>query len=482
MPEFHAEPYLYLAGLTHKAALIAWGGFYFRVRASDRAWKLVDDSDLDHVHPPRRESIGARSEPYGVARVEVFDEQGSLAAFAETQTTNHVWISGLRPDTQYRYRVIVNGEEWASGERRDWASDSGRQGLFASGRAYDNRFRTHPHPDERAPLTFAVLGDFGTGIRKPVRPGRHQKEVADALEATVDRNNVRLLLTTGDNIYSSKTFLGIPIDETGDEDDDWFFTFYQPYRYIINRIPVYPCVGNHDASETEASDDREQLLDNFFLNERFFGEESAGRASIGPGLFYRFNYGADIEFICIDTSRQSLLFGKRFFLHPNHASFIDSALPAVGAGSSDLNSIQPPGWRVPFTHHPPFCAGPMHSNSRSMIETLVPLFKRSGVRAVFSGHEHNFQYSMSDGITYVLSGAGGKVRRGPLSDFASARTVGWASEPHFLLVEAGSEQMLITPIGKLGPNREVAAIDIVGPSGEAVATPIIVPRATRSLD
>ena len=29
MPEFHAEPYLYLAGPTHKAALIAWGGFYF---------------------------------------------------------------------------------------------------------------------------------------------------------------------------------------------------------------------------------------------------------------------------------------------------------------------------------------------------------------------------------------------------------------------------------------------------------------------
>ena len=25
MPEFHAEPYLYLAGLTHKAALVAWG-------------------------------------------------------------------------------------------------------------------------------------------------------------------------------------------------------------------------------------------------------------------------------------------------------------------------------------------------------------------------------------------------------------------------------------------------------------------------
>ena len=32
MPDFHAEPYIYLAGLTYKAVLIAWGGFYFRVR------------------------------------------------------------------------------------------------------------------------------------------------------------------------------------------------------------------------------------------------------------------------------------------------------------------------------------------------------------------------------------------------------------------------------------------------------------------
>jgi hypothetical protein len=63
MPDFHAEPYVYLAGLTHKAALIAWGGFYFRVRSRKNGdeWKLVDDSDLDHVHPPRRASIGAKN-------------------------------------------------------------------------------------------------------------------------------------------------------------------------------------------------------------------------------------------------------------------------------------------------------------------------------------------------------------------------------------------------------------------------------------
>ena len=51
MPEFHSEPYVYLAGVGPTSALIAWGAFYFRVRSAG-AWKLVDDHDLVNIHPP----------------------------------------------------------------------------------------------------------------------------------------------------------------------------------------------------------------------------------------------------------------------------------------------------------------------------------------------------------------------------------------------------------------------------------------------
>jgi tartrate-resistant acid phosphatase type 5 len=473
MPEFHAEPYLYLAGLTHKAALIAWGGFYFRVRSRKHGdeWKLVDDSDLDHVHPPRRESIGARSEPFGQARVEVFDAAGSLVGFAETTTTNHAWVTDLAPDTEYTYRVFVNGEEWAAGERRDWVVDAQGQGLKLNGRVYENRFRTHPHPDERAPLIFGVIGDFGIGVRRASTPSRCQREIAAALERAVDTRGIRLLLTTGDNIYAGRTLLGIPYGATGDEDDDWFFTFYQPYRYIINRIPVYPAVGNHDSSETEANDDRQQLLDNFFLNERFTGEESAGRSSIGPGLMYRFHYGAGIEFICIDTSRQSLLFGQRFFEHPNHTSFLAAAFPAIAAAEASAST-----WRIPFTHHPPFCAGPQHGNSKSMIRYLVPLFQRAGVKAVFSGHEHNFQYSHVAGIHYFISGAGGKVRLAPPADFAAAQTACWAAAGNFLLVEVTIHQMVITPLAALSATGELTELAIFDRTNRPWTVPIVINR------
>jgi hypothetical protein len=106
VPEFHAEPYLHLAGLSHKSALIAWGAFYFKTRShpstglgASKQWKLVDDRDLRHVHPPRRESVGARSDPYGPARVNVYDASDTLVSSSFTETTNYCWVPGLAPDT-----------------------------------------------------------------------------------------------------------------------------------------------------------------------------------------------------------------------------------------------------------------------------------------------------------------------------------------------------------------------------------------------
>ena len=201
MPDYYSEPFLNLAGLTHKSALIAWGAFYFRVKNNESDFKLVDDDDLDHVHPPRHQTVGARSEPYGKAKVEVMNLAGNVVASGFTETANHCWVSGLEPDTEYTYRVIVNDEEWASGNRRNWERVGDKMGLGPKSRAYQNRFRTHRDPTKpsNAPFTFAVIGDFGVGIKKD--KDRGQRQIAEALEKAVDEFDVRLILTTGDNIY-----------------------------------------------------------------------------------------------------------------------------------------------------------------------------------------------------------------------------------------------------------------------------------------
>lgn len=461
MPEFHAEPYLHLAGVSPTSAIIAWGAFYFRVRSRGR-WKLVDDRDLVHVHPPRCDSIGVRSAPYGSARVNVFDEDGRVVATARTETTNWCHVTGLHPDTRYRYEVIVNDEIWAEGERYDWQPGSD-QGLVKGGREYANTFRTHPAPNQvpDGPVSFAVIGDFGVGIKKS-SPAKRQREIGEALAKAVEQFDVRFVLTTGDNVYAGKRVMGVILRDAGDEDDDWFFTFYQPYRYLLNRIPVYPSIGNHDTAETEDHDDREQVLDNLFLRERMATDEARGEASMEPGLFYRVLFGADIELICLDTSKEHFFSRGRLFNHPAHQAFLEESLRLA-----DDDNIR---WRIPFCHHPPYSAGPRHHNTEDM-HPLMARLKDARVRTMFSGHEHNFQHSQVNGIDYFVSGAAGKLRRGRPNRLAEAHTVSWSDTPHFLLVTIDGARMTVRSYGEL---VDGALVDIPrrGPNDEFVAGPI----------
>jgi hypothetical protein len=463
MPEFHAEPYLHLAGVSATSALIAWGAFYFRVRSRGE-WKLIDDRDLSRVHPPRRDSIGVRSAPYGAGRVNVFDSTGSVVATARTETTNWVRVTGLEPDTTYTYEVTVNDEIWAEGERYDWEPGAD-QGLVKRGRQYVNTFRTHPSRQDPAvsPIAFAIIGDFGVGIRKS-SPTKRQREISEALTRAVEQHDVRFVLTTGDNVYAGRRILGLPVGNHGDEDDDWFFTFYQPYRYLLNRIPMYPCIGNHDSAETEDRDDREQVLDNFFLRERMATDEATGKASLDPGLFYRVHFGREIELICLDTSKEHFFSRGRLFQHPDHQAFIEESLQIA-----EEDGVR---WRIPFAHHPPYCAGPRHHNTDDM-HPLMARFRRSRVRVMFCGHEHNFQHSAVDGIDYFVTGAAGKLRRGRPNAFEQAHTVSWADTPHFLLVTVEGTQMTIRAIGEL-VQGELADIPRRSPADEFLAGPITI--------
>ena len=460
MPEFHAEPYIYLPAVSHKSALIAWGAFYFRTNSRGQ-WKIVDDDDLKHVHPPRKDSIGAQSAPYGPARVEVYDPTGKTVSCATTEVANHCWLANLDPDTEYTYKVFVKGQEWARGDRWDWSSKE--HALVQSGGRYDNRFRTNPDVGSPASrLAFAVIGDFGVGVRKDT-PTRRQQQVANSLRKLVDSDDVRFLLTTGDNIYARSRILGIAVGGTGDEDDDWFFTYFQPYRYVINRIPVYPSIGNHDANETEEHDDRAQVEDNFYLRERMSSEEAAGRASFGPGLFYKFRYGSDVEFICIDTSKEAFFRGHRLFEFPKHWEFVDQAFPAEGPH---------PAWMIPFAHHPVYSAGPQHHNTRSM-QRLLPLFERTGVHVMFTGHEHNFQHSRVPGFDHFVTGAGGKVRRSRPDRFESAYTQSWATDCHFLLATIAGRRMTVRAIGAIDdPAATPIDIERFDPDGAPLTGPI----------
>jgi hypothetical protein len=436
--EVHFEEFLHLAGLGHDKALVAWGGFYFRRGDSPYGeWRVVDDEELPSG---RTETIGAGSEPFGHAVVEV-ERNGEVVASAETDERNHVWLDDLEPDTEYRYRVTVDGRPWGEGELLDWSVDEAT--LVDAGSRYDNRFRTFPAVDANVPITFAVLGDYGVGIVDGRLDGARQHLLAESLRQAVDARDVRLIVSTGDNIYLGHQDTA----GTGNEDDEWYSSFYQPYRYVLNRVPFFPTVGNHDAGDSESSDDRGQLADNLFLDHRFKPQVESGSASLGPGLFYRFQVGANLEFICIDTSIASGMPYEHYFDDPAHDRWVKDSLQGPGARH-----------RIPFSHHPPYCAGPEHGNTTGMVERLVPLFEEAGVKLVLSGHEHNFQYSVVNGIHYVVTGAAGKLRTEPPTQFEQAGTKAWAAAGHFLLGRADEDGIVVEPVAD-GP------IELVDPEG-----------------
>jgi hypothetical protein len=230
-------------------------------------------------------------------------------------------------------------------------------------------------------------------------------------------------------------------------------------------VPFYPAVGNHDSAETENSDDRAQLDDNYFLRQRFSEERDATRASVDPGLFYRFDVGALATFICLDTTKEDEG-AERYFERASHRDFLNESFPAAGDDGR---------WRIPYSHHPVFCAGPEHRNTDGMEQSLVPLFERSGVRLVLAGHEHNFQYSRRGNIHYVVSGAGGKLRPDAPTRFHEARTIAWAAEGHFLIVSLDAARAVVHVL-KAEADGSAAPLVARTPEGGTFQTPLVIER------
>ncbi len=194
------EPFAHLVDVTDTAALVAWGGF-FLTREDDR-WRVVDDEELPAGRRRQGGTIGVQSASYGEARVEVLDQSGGVVTSAEAGDRNHVWVHGLEPDTEYRYRILVDGEPWAGGERWDWVlgPDGDPGGPRPAGRCYDLRLRTQPSAGQRVPVTFLAMGDYGVGIVNG-ESGRRQQAVANTMEHLAATKPVRFVLSLGDNIY-----------------------------------------------------------------------------------------------------------------------------------------------------------------------------------------------------------------------------------------------------------------------------------------
>ena len=385
--------------LHHVAALALWAALLPGVKGQkfhtyigdlgpDRALIAWGTTSGDNT-------IGRSSPSYGAATVRIDGR--------EVQASDKNWteITGLKPDTEYPYEVLLKGRPIGKAQLRTW-------------------------PEKSDKLRFFVIGDFGSGDSA-------ERSVADAMVREFKRlsgaNPVRFVITTGDNLYGTLGFT-LRFNNTGDKDKHWESRFFGPFAAILASIPFYPSLGNHDGNETENRTDLAAYLDNFF-----FPAHVASR-------YYRFSYGGLADFFALDSTTNS----ESGPPQPAYSKDGDQHKWL----QSNLASSRVP-WKIPYFHHPPYNAGPRHPAAAGDLPHFLDIFKRSGVKVVFSGHEHNFQFSKKNSetgnIRYVVSGAGGELREGDVRDSMDrAQIEGWVAALHFLSVEIEGKEMRITPI------------------------------------
>lgn len=359
-------------------------------------------------------TIGRSSKSFGPAKVRVGSNEVAVS------DRNWAVIQGLQPDTEYDYEVQLNGRKIGGSKVRTW-------------------------PLKATKLRFLVIGDYGTG-------DRNQEMVAQAMDKEFQRlngaNPVRFVITTGDNIYGAFGF-ALRFKNTGDRDTDWDRKFFLPYGPVLARIPFYPSLGNHDGNETESRADLPQYLDNFFF------------PSPQPARYYRFSFGGFADFFALDSTTNSEK-------GPTRPAFAENEDQSRWLAKNLADSRVP--WKIPYFHHPPFNAGPRHPASRRELAHWLQIFKDRGVKVVFNGHEHNFQYSELSGATnnirYVTSGSGGELRQGDVrSEMAAAHIEGWAAVNQFLSVEIDGNEMRITPVS-------FQPFDVLDRNGKKVEMPL----------
>ena len=353
---------------------------------------------------------GAQTIGYGAparGKAEVWID-GALRATEASRSW--AWIDDLQVDREHRYAICLDGRLV-------------RQATV----------RTYPATATR--LTFFVIGDYGTGGPPQAAVGRAMARAFRERQASP--SPVRFVLTTGDNLYRSGFAARLRISNSGASDRDWQDKFFGPYGDVLASIPFLPSVGNHDRGETEREEDLAQYYDNFLF------------APDQRVPYYTFTYGGLAQFFALNTaSRSTSQVDKDLDFGPNsrQRTWLGEQLVASRAR-----------WTIPFFHHPPFTAGPDHTDadSRGRARHLMPLFAGSA-RVAFSGHEHNFQFSeasaLTGGVRYVVSGAGGNFDPVPGIDaLTRAGIEGWANGHHFLQVDIEDDTMTIMVIGVDGP-------------------------------
>ena len=261
--------------------------------------------------------------------------------------------------------------------------------LFAEGEPSTSAGRPVPAIDGRPDVRIAVAGDTGTGdsaqratVRRIVADGRGDPHDA--------------LLLLGDLVY-----------EDGDADlTDERVT--DPFAPVTDAgAELLPVLGNHDY----VSDEEDEIF-----------------AALGrPDPWYVEDVGS-VRVVALDSNR------------------VDDEDQTAWLRDTLAEPEPPDTWTIVAMHHPAYSAGE-HGSDLAVREAWSPLFAQYDVPLVLAGHDHDYQRSRpQDGVTYVVSGGGAKLRPTGHEEFTAVS----ASVLHYLDLLFYDDRMVGRAIDQAG--------------------------------
>jgi predicted phosphodiesterase len=276
--------------------------------------------------------------------------------------------------------------------------------------------------DESAPMRIGVISDASFGD-----------------EATMD-----LIRQMADSDLDFVLHAGDVVDETEmgvDPFDSFAVNFFAPFRPLLTHLPVYTVPGNHDRDG-----DIEWEGKGFYFH--------AFPVVVDPQVpeppphqpYYAFVRGG-VQFVMLDSQ---VFFGvgdreeETAWLEERLA---DPRFPAT----------------IAVMHVAPFSSSSVHpDNSLPVREAWAPLFARARVPLVFSGHFHQYERLVSQGVTYIVAGGGSSTLYAPGEMMPQSQS--FHRRTHFVLVEIDGGTIRLTAIALGGEVLDRVEIPLVRPA------------------
>ncbi len=295
-----------------------------------------------------------------------------VAREALPQRYHALRLSPLAADTAYHYRLRAS-----SGQ------------LVAEGTV-----TTAPLASSR-PVTFAVVSDSGWH-------GGVEAQIAEVIRTGTPAPE--LLLHAGDVVYPHG------------EREFYPEVFFQPFARLIDHLPLFPTLGNHDIETGNGAAWMEVFV------------TPANNVEHNP-RYYSFDWG-DVHFLSLDVASTPYQPGT----------------PQWTFVAEDLAAARPT-WKIVYLHYPPFSGGPSGGNSRVQRD-LLPLFTAGRVDVVVSGHDHGYQrMKPQNGVLYLIAAGGGAP---PDSIRSIAQLAFSRSVNHFLRARADARSLLLEAVDVQG--------------------------------